>query len=189
MARTAAVDARRSQLLAVGKRVFSSRAYDDVSTEDLASEAGISVGLLYHYFANKKGFYVETIRVATAELLEVVRFAPGVPLAQSAPGAVLAFLDFVEANARLYQGLMRGGVGADAQVHEIVEGVRTTLMERVFAAAEVTPDPVLRVQLYGWIGLVEFSALRWLSHHEVDRATLLGLLLGSVPPRLLETSA
>ncbi|HND32718.1 MAG TPA: TetR family transcriptional regulator, partial [Myxococcota bacterium] len=42
MARTAALDARRAQLLSVGKKIFSSRSYDAVSTEEIAAEAGIS---------------------------------------------------------------------------------------------------------------------------------------------------
>ena len=184
-----AFDARRAQLLTVGKHIFSARAYDDVSTEEIAAEAGISIGLLYHYFSNKKGFYVATIRAAADDLLDAVRFAPGKPLAASAPAALGAFLTFVETNAALYQGLMRGGVGADREVHTILEGVRTTLMERVFEAAGIPASPELRLQLYGWLGLVEFMSLRWLTHQEASRDELLGLMLANVPPSLLEIQA
>jgi len=187
MSRSAAVDARRTQLLGVGKRIFSDRPYDAVSTEEIAAEAGISVGLLYHYFTNKKGFYVATIRAAADDLLAAARFPAGLPLAASAPTALGSFLDFVEANSALYQGLMRGGVGADGEVHAILEEVRVTFMNRVFDAAGVASTPELRLQLYGWLGLVEFSALRWLTHREVPRDELLAWMLASVPPALLET--
>jgi len=186
MARTAALDARRAQLLTVGKQIFSERAYDAVSTEEIAAYAGISVGLLYHYFANKKGFYVATIRAAADDLLAAVRFPPGLALAESAPHAVASFLDFIEANAALYTALMRGGVGADNEVHTILEEVRVTIMARVFEAAGLTPTPSQRLQLYGWLGLVEFSALRWLTHREASRDELLGLMLAAVPPTLVE---
>jgi AcrR family transcriptional regulator len=189
MARTAALDARRAQLLAIGKQIFSARPYDAVSTEEIAAEAGISVGLLYHYFANKKGFYVATIRAAADDLLAAARFPPGLSLPEAAPTVLGSFVDFVEVNSALYQGLMRGGVGADSEVHTILEEVRVTFMTRVFDAAGVAPTPTLRLQLYGWLGLVEFSSLRWLTHREVGRDELLGLLLAAVPSPLLEVQA
>lgn len=189
MARTAALDARRAQLLALGKQIFSERAYDAVSTEDIAAEAGVSVGLLYHYFASKKGYYVATIRAAADDLLVSVRFPPGQPFPDAARAALGSFLNFVEANSALYQGLMRGGVGADGEVHAILDEVRATIMARVFDAGGVSPDPTRRLLLYGWLGLVEFSALRWLTHREVGRDELLDILFGAVPAGMVEAVA
>jgi AcrR family transcriptional regulator len=185
MTRTAAQESRRAQLLAVGKHIFSSRPYDAVSTEEIAAEAGISIGLLYHYFANKKGFYVATIRMAADELLRAAQFPAGVPLTSAAPTVLGNFVDFVEANAALYQGLMRGGVGADHEVHAILEEVRVTFMTRLLDAARVDATPALRLEIYGWLGLVEFSALRWLTHREVSREALLERMYTAVPAGLL----
>ena len=174
-------DIRRAQLVTLGKRIFSSAAYDAVSTEQIAEEGGVSVGLIYHYFGNKKGLYVATIRAAADEVLAATRFPAGEDFAVAARVALRGFLDFVEANALLYQGLMRGGVGADAEVHAILEEVRATLLARVFDAAAVAPDPPLRLQLYAWIGYVEFAALRWLQHREVSRDELLSLVVSALP--------
>jgi AcrR family transcriptional regulator len=189
MARTAALDARRAQLLSVGKKIFSSRSYDAVSTEEIAAEAGISIGLLYHYFSNKKGYYAATVRAAADDLLAATVFPAGLDLGAAAPVALSGFLDFVEQNAALYRGLMRGGVGADAEVQAILEGVRATFTERVFAAAARPPTPALSLALYGWLGLVEFSALRWLTHQEVSREELLAMLLAAVPPAFFEVQS
>jgi len=46
-------DERREQLLELGIQLFSARRYEDISIEDVAEAAGISKGLLYHYFASK----------------------------------------------------------------------------------------------------------------------------------------
>lgn len=189
MTRTSAQESRRAQLLAVGKHIFSARPYDSVSTEEIAAEAGISIGLLYHYFANKKGFYVATIRMAADELLRAAQFPPGVPIAAAATTVLGNFIDFVEANAALYQGLMRGGVGADNEVHAILEEVRVTFMTRLLDAARVDSSPALRLEIYGWLGLIEFSALRWLTHREVSRAALLERMYTTVPTGLLGESA
>lgn len=183
--RAHAPDERRAQLLTLGKRVFSATPYDAISTELIAEQGEISVGLLYHYFGSKKGFYVATIRVAADEVLAATRFPPGVAFVPAAQAAIQGFLDFVEQNALLYQGLMRGGVGADAEVHAILEEVRTTLLGRVLEASGIHADPALRVHLYGWLGFVESATLRWLQHREVARDELLAILIAALPLPLL----
>ena len=182
--RAALPDERRAQLLALGKRVFSAAPYDAVSTELIAEQADISVGLLYHYFGSKKGFYVATIRAAADEVLAATRFPAGLPFLVAAATALDGFLGFVERNALLYQGLMRGGVGADAEVHAILEEVRSTLLARVLDASGGTATPALRLHLYGWMGLVEAATLRWVQHREVARDELVALFLSTLPPAL-----
>ena len=49
-------DARREQLLAAGAELLGRRPYDEVSIEEIAAAAGVSKGLLYHYFPTKKDF-------------------------------------------------------------------------------------------------------------------------------------
>src|SRR5579871_4236367 len=69
-------DARRAQLLVLARRVFSDRSYDEVSIDDLAREAKISKGLLYHYFPTKRDLYVAALRVIADDLLARVRAIP-----------------------------------------------------------------------------------------------------------------
>jgi AcrR family transcriptional regulator len=61
-------DARREQLVALGIEIFSERPFDEVSIDDIAAAAGISKGLLYHYFPSKRDFYVAVIRSAADEM-------------------------------------------------------------------------------------------------------------------------
>jgi AcrR family transcriptional regulator len=189
VSRADARESRRRSLVEVGKRLFSDQAYDDVSTSDIANAAGISAGLLYHHFGHKKGFYVATIRAAADEVLAVTQFPTDQPFAASAPGALAGFVAFVENNRGLYLGLMRGGVGADPEVHAIVEGVRTALLSRVLAAAGAQPTPALNLRLYAWLGLVEFATIRWLELREVSRDELLAYLLAAASPELLTLEA
>ena len=62
------LDERRRQLLEAGARVFTERSYNTVSMSDVAKEAGISKGLLYHYFSSKQDLFRATLEVAAAEL-------------------------------------------------------------------------------------------------------------------------
>src|SRR5688572_26678846 len=69
-------DQRRTQLLELAKAAFSVRAYDDVSIDDLAREAKISKGLLYHYFPTKRDLYVAGLREIADELVAAVTAVP-----------------------------------------------------------------------------------------------------------------
>src|SRR3954471_4454773 len=69
-------DARRAQLLLLARKAFSDRSYDEVSIDDLAREAKISKGLLYHYFPTKRDLYVGGLRQIADELVERVTSIP-----------------------------------------------------------------------------------------------------------------
>src|SRR5688572_11402522 len=69
-------DERRAQLLALARRAFSDRSYDEVSIDDLAREAKISKGLLYHYFPTKRDLYVAGLREIAAELVAAITAVP-----------------------------------------------------------------------------------------------------------------
>src|ERR1043166_8797008 len=69
-------DERRAQLLALARKAFSESSYDEVSIDDLAREAKISKGLLYHYFPTKRDLYVAGLREIADELVERVAAIP-----------------------------------------------------------------------------------------------------------------
>ena len=70
------VDERRAQLLELGLQLFSDHSYDELGVDDIARAAGISKGLLYHYFPSKRDYYVEVVRRAAGELLARTDGAP-----------------------------------------------------------------------------------------------------------------
>ena len=50
-------EATRSQLVAVARRMFADRGYEDTSIEAVLREAGVSRGSLYHHFASKEALF------------------------------------------------------------------------------------------------------------------------------------
>ncbi len=56
-------------------RLLATRSLEELSIEMLAEEAGISRGLLYHYFGNKQEFHTAVVRRAADDLFAVT--APG----------------------------------------------------------------------------------------------------------------
>ncbi len=178
-----AVDERRAQLLERGLELFSSRSYDEISIDDIAAAAGVSKGLLYHYYPTKRDFYVATVRGATEEIRNLTEpdhaLAPVERLRQS----LEAYLDYVESHAVGYRTLLRGGIGSDAEVREIVEETRAVMIERFLEGMERgEPGPGVRLALRGWLGFCEEASLAWLDRRDVPRrelVTILMMVLGS----------
>jgi AcrR family transcriptional regulator len=187
-ARRLSVDERREQLIELGIRIFSEHAYDVVSTGQIAERAGISKGLLYHYFPSKRHFYVATVQEVARRLQEATIPDPELDFSASLTDSLSRFLDFVERNAPIYRALMRSGVGSDREVEAILEARRELECQRVFSRLEVEePPPVLRSGVYGWVGFVETATLDWLERRDYPKRTLLALLVAALDP-ILETA-
>jgi AcrR family transcriptional regulator len=159
---------RRSQLLRLGVEHFGRVPYDDVSIDDIASAAGISKGLLYHYFPTKKAFYAATVRAAAERLVEVTAKPSGVPPAEQLTRSLDAYLDFVREHAAAYATLMRSGVGVDPQIARIVDDTRETFVERLAEAIRGLVPPsgdgdgaMVDLALRGWVGMCEHVSLAW----------------------------
>src|SRR6185437_8478171 len=69
-------DRRKERILAVSQRLFSTQAYDTIAIEDIAAAAGMSKGLLYHYFTSKRDLYLATLRHVLAQMLQFTDLHP-----------------------------------------------------------------------------------------------------------------
>jgi AcrR family transcriptional regulator len=185
------VDDRRQQLLELGMRAFTDGPYDEVSTDEIAAQAGISRGLIFHYFPTKHDFYVAVLRVAADQLVrDTTLRAEGAPAERLVAG-LQAYFRFVDEHGAAYATLLRAGVGADAVVQELVEATRRRFIGTIHGhlAPQVAASPAdairLRAGLRGWIGLVEALALDWIEHRDLGREDLVALAargLGLVVP-------
>jgi len=174
-------DARRAQLLVLARRIFSDRSYDEVSIDDLAREAKISKGLLYHYFPTKRDLYVAALRVIADEMLACVRAVPqDLPPADRVRAGLDAYLDHITRHARAFVALMRGGIGSDPEVVQVIEGVRRTLSDEFLDGSPFEPlvgnNPRVAIAVRGWIGLVEQVSIDWCAEPTLPRDELRDLL-------------
>jgi AcrR family transcriptional regulator len=178
-------DARREQLVALGIEIFSERPFDEVSIDDIAAAAGISKGLLYHYFPSKRDFYVAVIRSAADEMQVLTEPDPALEPRERLAAALERYLEYVETHARGYATVLRAGIGSDPAVAEIVEEVRGAMVGRLLADLPVRPPgevpPVaLRIAVRGWVGFVEAASLDWLEHRGLARADLREMLIAAL---------
>jgi AcrR family transcriptional regulator len=190
-------DARRTQLLALARKIFSDRSYDEVSIDDLAHEAKISKGLLYHYFPTKRDLYVAALRVIADELVARVHAIPrDLPPADRVRAGIDAYLDHITLHARAFVALMRGGIGSDPEVAQVIEGVRRQLSDRFLDdspfAELLANNARFAIAVRGWIGFVEQVSIDWCIEPRLPRDELRDLLsqilfaiIGAIAPQIL----
>lgn len=181
-------DTRRQKLLELGERLFAQKSYEDVSIDDVARDANISKGLLYHYFGSKRGFYTEVVRSATANLLELIRFDPKLSGPENVRRGLLTWFEFASQRGEAVLAIMHGGTTSDA-VGQILEDVRRAFVHQIFEGLELRePHPVFRSVARNWLGSVEAAARDWLEHRDVPPTTLVDLLLANLFSQLLVAS-
>lgn len=179
-------DERRSQLLDLGVRLLATRSLDELSIDLLAEEAGISRGLLYHYFGNKHAFHEAVVRRAADDL--IAQTAPpetGEPLDRLFV-SVTAYVDYVVANYEGYLSLVRGAAGGNDTLREIYDEARSALTARIFtedAQSEVIADtPATRLLVRGWAAMTEELVITWAADPGgVTREELLAIIGVSLP--------
>lgn len=184
-------DERRAQLLELGLELFGTRAYDEVAIEDIAAAAGVSKGLLYHYFGGKRDFYVATVRYAAQQLLAAIEAADEQPTPQArAVAGIDAYLRFVAEHASVYVAFHSGGLGADPEVARIMEDTRSAIVQDMVEDLGVDVGAgLLRLSLRAWIGGVEAAAIQWLDAPNIERSQLVALLAGTLRETIMRAAA
>ncbi len=167
---------RRARLLTAGRSLWAGAAYDAISSREISAATGMSVGMVYHHFGNKRGFYAATIEDAVDGLIAATEPPETDDLAQVIPGVMNGFLQYVEEHDRLYVAVLRGGIGMDGEVGAIVERARAVNCQRVVERLGFEPTALQRTAIYGWVGACEAVGLEHAIHRRHDRATLVELL-------------
>jgi AcrR family transcriptional regulator len=184
-------DARREQLLELGIEMLATRTLDELSVDALAEEAGISRGLLFHYFRNKQEFHRAVVRRAADDLIECT--APDMSL-DPIPRLVTsleAYVDYVLANYQGYVSLVRGAAGGDQALLEIFDETRRLMTARItdnLGAFGLADSPTVQLLARGWTAMVEETVLAWVGDQQISKDELLGVLAGALPAILTAAS-
>ena len=140
---------RRGQILDTANTLFAERGYDAVSIDDIAKEAGVTRGLVHHYFGGRKEVYVALVeRVGTIRENEL-RPPVGRSARARVADSVSRWLDWTEANRTIYLATMAPGESvADPDVRRAVADLvrRAVVLLTVFHSdiAEDSPGCATR---------------------------------------------
>ncbi|MDO9380331.1 MAG: TetR/AcrR family transcriptional regulator [Nocardioidaceae bacterium] len=172
-------DDRREQILAHATDVFTTQPYAEVGVADLARRAGVTRGLVHHYFGGKHGLFVAVIRrqvmMPTAALDGVTEGS----LDERAAAAMDVVLDAAETHGRAWVAFDgTGGLGDDAEVAAVVAEADDRAARLVLAALGLDdPPPGLVVLVRTFAALVKAACREWLVAGALSRADAHRLLV------------
>lgn len=178
-------DDRREHLLAIGTQLLGRHPQGKVSIEEIAEAAGVSKGLLYHYFPTKKDFILAALKHGQDELGELLTPVPDLPAAVQIRAGLDRFLIFVEEHEAAYSAIFRSRGGGDREIQETLDRGREERLEAVVASMvgwdggggePLRRTPQLETAMQGWFFFVEGAVLRWLDRRDMERDQLRQLL-------------
>ena len=155
-------DARRSQLVEAGLALARLVPLTEISADDVARQAGVSKGLVFHYFPTQRDLQAAILRRAVADMVGLLDLTPDLPVDQRLRAGLDAFIAYIEQQPISYLSLTRG-TAAVPQLQEIFEETRSAVVGLIQRALGLETLPAgLRIAIRGWIAMVEETVLHWL---------------------------
>ena len=192
--RRLSTEERREQLLSVGACLFSESPYDDVWIERVAEIAGVSRGLLYHYFPTKRDFFLAVVERESERMLQMTAAVPGVPVREQLTAGLDVFLEYVHTHAHGFRAFHRADAAGDQAARKVYRRalagqerqILTTLAQDPELGPVVQSRPDLRIAVRGWLAFTTAVCLEWLRGSDLTREQVRDLcaraLLGIIAP-------
>jgi len=170
----------RRKLLDAAVEHFSAHHFDDVATSDITAAAGVAQGLLFHYFGNKRGIYLEALRDAANRL----NAATTPPPSDGSPGRqfremLRAHLAYLGEHEGMASRLVLGGSGGDPEAWHIFDQSRWHTIEWTSQLLELDiARPALRLVLRSCAGALDEATAYWLKNDRpFDPAALIEVVV------------
>jgi AcrR family transcriptional regulator len=166
-----APEARQERVLAEATRLFAERGYENTSVNEVAKEAGVSVGALYKYFPDKPALLEAVLDAFEGEFVEgmrAVRTSPG-PHVERLAMMVKGLFELAAHREHFFWVLTSGTHGLRG-TRPVTPGARiraeiALFIESGIAAGEFRPVDVEQVAALGY-GVVETAMRHCFVHGE-----------------------
>ncbi len=159
---------RRRQLVGIGLRMFVERPVQDLSVDEVAEEAGVSRGLLFHYFPTKTEYHRAVVAAAARRVRRNVAPDDDVHGDEALRQVVERFLAQVERRREWYVALVHGQTELTrAAPGDPLETVTAFVAD--VAVRELGLPAVARAAAHGWVAYLEDRALQWAALPALER--------------------
>jgi AcrR family transcriptional regulator len=183
MAARLTCDERREHLLQVGMELLGHRGTADVSIEEIARAAGVSNGLLYHYFPTKSDFLLAVLKRSQQELDTRLARDPELSALDQFDRNLDGLLRFVDEHAAGYLAAVEAR-GVEPRVQALVEERRRRRLDELVALAaalhgrprDEIRTPMLTTAIEGWLAMSQAVIVRWLRDRALERDAVHALL-------------
>lgn len=165
---------RKKQLVKIGLMMLRDKPIHELSIDEIAGEAGISRGLLFHYFPSKRDYYLAVISAAGRRLLRVTKPDETLAPEQQLREMLVQFVAFIARRRTAYISFVRGAAGGDDHAVEVYDETRAGLTKRILTylgTPEVADEPTSReyLRIHAWLSYTEDLAIEWSGLPESDR--------------------
>lgn len=159
--------ARRAAIIAAAVRLFSTRAYDDVSIDDIAEEARVAHGLISYYFDGKRQLLAAALTYLSDEFLEFQSPRPDeVTPSDRIRGFLHRHFQYVRERPAQYRLLMSNS-HADGALRIELDEARTAVLISALGCPP-PPSPLVHASLKGWAGFLLRVTECWLNDTRLD---------------------
>lgn len=169
---------RRRQILETARELLDGdTTIDGISVEAVARHAGVSPGLLFHYFGSQRRFRQAVLQAATRELLGQIAPDPALSPAEQLHVALERFTDYVRRNPRRYLAVVRFA-SANRELRNLHSSVRAVFSEWLLdglGTAGVPPTRPVRATIAGWLAYVEEVLLGWFDDPQLPQQDVVAL--------------
>ncbi|MEU7431309.1 TetR/AcrR family transcriptional regulator [Streptomyces sioyaensis] len=157
-------DQRREQLVGIGLEMLADRSLDELSTDEVARRAGISRGLLFHYFDSKRDFYRAVVRAECDRFIAATEPDGSLEPVAWMRAFIAGFVAYVLEHRQVYLALVRGAAGSHPAVTDIVGATRATVARRVHDGRRrlgMPEAPQAELATRAWMAFAEEAATTW----------------------------
>jgi AcrR family transcriptional regulator len=175
--RRLAPEDRRRQILAIARDILDSKPLEDITVEEAAQRAGVSAGLVFHYFGTQRKFRRALAGEAAQELLAQLAPDPALSHARQLHGALDRFTAYAARRPGLFFAVTRVA-GGNHDLRDLYAGIRVTMAEWLVEAlrdAGVPDSPALSATVAGWLAYSEEVVAGWLTQQEMAREEVVAL--------------
>jgi AcrR family transcriptional regulator len=173
---------RREQILSCARRLFSERHYGAVSMGEVAEAAGVTRGLLHHYFGSKRDLYLEVVRSMLTLPAFFAEGSDGGDPEAALTEAVDRWLRVVSRNRETFLAVAgTQEFGRDPEMEAIAEDARERSADQVIrilrSGDPEKASPELRALVRAYAGFVLAATLDWLDRRQLTREQLQEMLV------------
>lgn len=172
---------RRQQIVDAARVLYTDRAYDDVSTAEVAEAAGVARGLINHYFGDKRELFLQVMRDSILMPTQALPDYDGKTLEQRAR----LTMDWILDAATTYGQAWVSASGAanlhgSSDIQAVVDEADDRAARLVLDALGLPDTPHLRARLRPTAALTKAVCREWLQRGTFTRDEALDLLTDSV---------
>lgn len=171
-------ESRRKAILDAAIRLFGRKGYSNVSTADIAHQAGVTPALVHHYFGPKRNIYVAILAEWEKVMVGSLHVDGMLPFRRRVESSINSWFEQIERYPAIWLATdSQGESPGDAEVAKIRDAVRAQAVEIVVRNfGDVVDDtPAARWAVMGFTGTHDI-VMRAHLRGEIDAATTVAIL-------------